>query len=182
MPVSAECYERVALEDPDSRWELHQGRLKEKPAMAYGHNRGLIKLGHQLLDQLDPEEFEVCINTGRVRHTEKNYYIPDLAVVPVAYTQALRERPQLLEVYEQPLPLVVEVWSPSTGDYDQDSKIPTYQRRGDLEIWRLHPYDRSLIAWRRQRDGGYAESTYREGTIEPVALPGVTIDLTLLFA
>lgn len=92
----------------------------------------------------------------------------------------MRGRPGL-EVYEGPLPLVVEVWSPSTGEYDVDTKLPEYQRRGDLEIWRLHPFDRTLIAWRRQPDGSYSESQYTGGTVRPVALPGVAIDLDTLF-
>ena len=75
----------------------------------------------------------------------------------------------------------LEVWSPSTGEYDVNAKVPEYQRRGDLEIWRIHPFDRTLIAWRRQPDGSYIESHYAGGTVKPVALPDVTIDLDTLF-
>jgi Uma2 family endonuclease len=78
------------------------------------------------------------------------------------------------------LPLIVEVWSPSTGDYDFDAKVPIYQQRGDLEIWCIHPYERTLTAWRRQPEGSYEETMYRDGTITPVALPAVTIDLDTL--
>lgn len=63
-----------------------------------------------------------------------------------------------------------------------DEKLPEYQRRGDLEIWRIHPSERTLTAWRREPDGSYAESLYRGGTVHPVALPGVSIDLEALFA
>jgi Uma2 family endonuclease len=77
--------------------------------------------------------------------------------------------------------LVVEVWSPSTGGYDIDAKLPTYRARGDREIWRIHPYERTLTTWRRQPDGSYAETVHRGGTIEPIAVPGVTIDLDALF-
>lgn len=80
-----------------------------------------------------------------------------------------------------PLPLVVEVSSPSTGDYDVDTKLPEYQRRGDLEIWRVHPYDHALTAWRRQPDGSYLEMGHTGGGVRPVALPGVAIDLDALF-
>ena len=80
------------------------------------------------------------------------------------------------------MPLVVEVWSPSTGDFDVAVKLREYQLRGDAEIWLVHPYDRTLTAWRRQTDGGYSETLYREGSIEPVALPGVRIELAALFA
>ena len=87
-----------------------------------------------------------------------------------------------LEVYEEALPLVVEVWSPSTGAYDVEVKLLEYQRRGDLEIWLIHPYERTLTAWIRQPDGAYAEAIYREGVVRPSALPGVEIDLVSLFA
>ena len=80
------------------------------------------------------------------------------------------------------MPLVVEVWSPSTGDYDVETKLQEYQRRGDLEIWRIHPYEQTLTAWRRQPDGSYTETLYRGGRVQPVALPNVTIDLDDLFA
>jgi Uma2 family endonuclease len=76
---------------------------------------------------------------------------------------------------------VVEVWSPSTGDYDVDAKLPVYQQRGDLEIWRIHPYERTLTAWRRQPNGSYQETIHREGVVKPAALPGVAIDLGPLF-
>jgi Uma2 family endonuclease len=76
----------------------------------------------------------------------------------------------------------VEIWPRSTGDYDVEEKLPEYQRRGDLEIWRLHPYERTLTAWRRQPDGSYTETIYTGGVVHPVALPGVAIDLDALFA
>ncbi len=43
------------------------------------------------------------------------------------------------------------------------------------------PYERTLTAWRRRDDGSYSETVYTGGVVEPVALPGVTIDLGLLF-
>ena len=87
-----------------------------------------------------------------------------------------------LEVYETPLPLVVEVWSPSTGQYDVETKLLEYQRRSDAEIWLIHPYDRTLRAWQRQPDGSYREVLHTAGAVRPVALPGVVIDLDTLFA
>jgi Uma2 family endonuclease len=59
--------------------------------------------------------------------------------------------------------------------------VPVYQQRGDLEIWRIHPYERTLTSWIRQADGSYLETTDREGVIHPVALPSVTIDIDELF-
>ncbi len=181
MPVSEQTYRTVVLEDPEGHWELHRGRLREKPAMSFRHNNAIVYLGHQLLNQLDPREFLVRINLGHVRRTDETSYIPDVFVLPTAMIGPDRDRPDVLEVYDDPLPLVVEVWSPATGGYDVDAKLPEYQRRGDLEIWHLHPFERTLTAWRRQADGRYAQSSYRGGRVQPAALPGVAIDLDAVF-
>src|SRR5713101_1769996 len=72
-------------------------------------------------------------------------------------------------------------WSPSTGEYDVEGKLKEYQQRGDAEIWRIHPYERTITAWRRQADGRYTEALYRGGTVPVLSLPGVVIDLATLF-
>ena len=182
MPVSEKTYRRIALEDPSGHWELHCGQLRQKPDMSFEHNYVLTRLFRQLIAQLDERDFDVRANMGHVRRTAENYHIPDVYVVPVELVQRGRSRtPRALEVYASPLPLVVEVWSPSTGDYDVDAKLPEYQRRGDLEIWRIHPFEQTLTAWRRQPDGTYTEVSYRGGIVELVAFPGITIDLDALF-
>jgi Uma2 family endonuclease len=94
----------------------------------------------------------------------------------------IEEQPTRLEAYQEPLPLVVEVWSPSTGCYDVNSKLPEYQRRGDSEIWRIHPVERAITAWRRQSDGNYLEMRFAGGVIELHGLTGIVIDIDLLFA
>jgi Uma2 family endonuclease len=117
---------------------------------------------------------------GQVRGAAENYYIPDVYVIPMDLLLPQRGL-RAVEVSDSPLPLVVEVWSPSTGDYDVDSKLPEYQRRGDLEIWRIHPLEQTLTAWRRQSDGTYTEDRFINGLVRPIALPNVTIDLDTLF-
>ena len=180
MRVSELEYRRIALEDGDRNWELHDGELVEKPPMAFAHSEILEELGHILRSQLGRERYRVRVNMGRVQHTS-SYYIPDLFVLPVEMTASYRESPDALEVYDRPLPLVAEAWSPSTGRYDVEEKLPEYQRRGDLEIWRIHPYERTLTAWRRQPDGSYEGTIHRSGTIRPAALPGVEVALDALF-
>ncbi|MBA2277402.1 MAG: Uma2 family endonuclease [Chloroflexia bacterium] len=182
MLVSQETFERFALDDPIRQWEMHRGQLREKPGMSFDHNDVMVYLGHFLMRQLDRDVYRVRVNAGHVRHQHDSYYIPDVVVIPLADAEHLRNRPDRLEVYDRSLPFVAEVWSPSTGDYDVDGKLPEYQRRGDLEIWRLHPFERTLIAWRRQPDGSYTETTYSGGTVDVASLPGVEIDLDRLFA
>jgi Uma2 family endonuclease len=226
MPVSDHIYKQVALEDPDGHWELACGRLRGKPGMTIEHNDIMATLAEELILQLDRREYRVRTDGPRLRVSGGSYYLPDVCVIPHALVERKRrEAPRELEVYEQPMPLVVEVWSPSPGPaapggrtrsadragvgargfggvpqisssrggagnrrpeqgalaYDVEEKLREYQRRGDLEIWRLHPYERTLTTWRRQPDGGYQESTIRGGAVQPVALPGVTIELGALF-
>jgi Uma2 family endonuclease len=179
--ISGEAYERLALAESDRKWELRDGVLREKPGMTAAHNWLEIELGFLLMSQLDRSNYHVRIDSGRVRRPGATYFIPDVFVVPTDYVIPLLDQQDVLEVYDQPLPLVVEVWSRSTGDYDVEEKLAVYRQRGDLEIWRLHPYERTLTAWRRQPDGSYEQSVYRDGIIRPTALPGVEIDLTALF-
>jgi Uma2 family endonuclease len=181
MTATVQTIEELILRQPDVRWELHEGRLREKPAMAFDHNDAMAKLGHFLLAQLDWSEYTVHVNAGHLKRLERTYYIPDVAVIPLALAAPFRGRFDRAEIYEHPLPLVVEVWSPSTGDYDVDTKVPEYRARGDLEIWRLHPYERTLITWHRQEDGTYVETRYTGGLVRPHGLPDVEIDLAALF-
>jgi Uma2 family endonuclease len=179
--MSEEAYQQFVLTGVDGIWELHDGRLVEKPGMTWEHGDIALELGYHLHHQLDRGEYRVRINEGRVRRSPGSIYIPDVLVVPTAYGEPFRGRPGTLAIFSDPLPLVVEVWSRSTGGYDVDTKLPIYQQRGDLEIWRLHPYERTLTTWVRQPDGTYEETIHRDGIVSPTALPGVTIDLAALF-
>ena len=180
--ISEEAYERLALAETDRKWELRDGHLREKPGMTFAHNWLEMKLGYMLMSQLDWSVYQVRVDAGRVRRPSATSFIPDVFVLPTAYTIPLLERSDILEVYDQPLPLVVEVWSRSTGDYDVEEKLAVYRTRGDLEIWRIHPYERMLTAWRCLPDGSYDETIYRNGVVSSMALPGVEIDLAALFS
>jgi Uma2 family endonuclease len=149
--------------------------------MTFEHGDVTYELGRLLGNQLDRRQFRIAINEWRVWRSDATIFIPDLVVVPIAFIDEFRGQPGKLAIFSQPLPLVVEVWSASTGDYDVDIKIPVYQQRGDLEIWRIHPYERTLTSWVRQPDGSYRKTVYSDGIVTPIALPGVEIDLARLF-
>lgn len=181
MVVSAPTYTELAVTEAGHRLELHDGVLVEKPPMTVGHNRTQRKLGGFFYQQLDLSCYEISINASRVYLPDDTYYIPDLAIVPVAAVEALGEHRDVLEVYAEPLPLVVEVWSPSTGDYDIEGKIPRYQERGDAEIWFIHPFERTITVWQLQTDGSYHQSLHTSGTLEPITLPEIEIEIAALF-
>lgn len=180
-PMSDEAFERLALGDPEGHWELYCGMPRRKPGMTFEHNDISDNLLVILSNQLDRREHRVRSNKGHVRRPERSYFIPDVFVIPRAAFEPKRGHPDALEAYTEPLPLVVEVWSRSTGGFDVTDKLVEYQRRGDLEIWLIHPYERTLTTWWRRPDGGYNQMVIAEGVIRPVALPHVAFDLAVLF-
>lgn len=179
--IGEQTYLDLAASEANRFLELWNGELRMKPSMSYEHNHAMFEIGYILRRQLDRHRFQVRVNAGRLRQAAGNYFIPDVAVIPVDLALAQRDQPGHLETYEAPLPLVVEIWSRSTGDYDITTWLAAYQVRGDAEIWRLHPYERSLVRWIRGSAGTYREDVLTGGTVELVGLPGVTIDLEAIF-
>ena len=59
MPVSAETYERLALEDPDGKWELVCGRLRQKPIMTTEHQDVARSLVEFLVLEVDRRTYKV---------------------------------------------------------------------------------------------------------------------------
>jgi Uma2 family endonuclease len=180
-PMTEAAFRKLALEDPEGHWELYCGHAQQKPGMTADHNVVMHLLARQLWVQLEPETYQVRVNSGHVRRSAESYFIPDVYVTSTEQVRPQRGTGEL-ETFRGPLLLVVEVWSPSTGRFDVATKLREYQERGDLEIWRLHPLEHTLIAWRRQADGTYQESHHAGGTVQPTGLPGVAIDLDALFA
>ena len=178
--ISEQDYRELALNDPDRKWELWDGHLREKPGMTYAHNQVAYDLGFMLSTQLDRSAYRVRVDAGRVHRSGSTYFIPDVFVFPTKLITPRLRRDDVLEVYDQPLPLVVEVWSRSTGTYDVTEKLAIYRQRGDLEIWFIHPIERTLTTWRRQSDGSYREDRYQGGIVPVASLPGVSIDFDAL--
>lgn len=176
MQVSEDAYETIALDDSNEIWELVRGRLRKRPGMTTEHEEVGRRLVRRLNLQLSEDEFTVDKSGARLRISNGSFYVPDVAVIPRSFERRARtERPRRLEVFDDPLPLVVEVWSPSTGVYDVEEKLREYQLRGDLEIWRIHPYQRTLTVWRKQPDQTYVERVYTSGVVQLVALPAAIV-------
>jgi hypothetical protein len=108
MTVSEKTFRRVALEHPSGHWELHCGKLRQKPGMTAAHNNAATNLVLQLGGQLNPSRYRFQLNAGHVRRSADRYYIPNVFVIPTGLLLPLLSSREL-EVYEIPLPLVVEV-------------------------------------------------------------------------
>ena len=183
MAVSEATFRQLSLEDDDAVWELVCGRLREKPAMTHEHGGVATYLAVLLTAALPRSRFRVAVNHARLRLPDGQYFVPDVAVLPAQLFEPRRRQPHMLDEYAAPLPLVAEVWSPSTGGYDARDKLDGYQRRRDEEVWLIDPYALVLRAYRRQPDGSYQARDYGGGDIvEPASLPGVAIALSELFS
>jgi Uma2 family endonuclease len=180
-PMSEAAYHAFVLRTMESRWELHDGVLVEKPGRTWAHGCIVTTLVAGLYWQLDEAEYHVFV-AARARLAPATIYVPDVMVVPDRYGDPFRDRPDLLAIFDGPLPFVAEGWSPLEYGYDVDAKIPIYQQRGDHEIWRIHPFARTVTRWVRQGNGEYDETLHRGGVLSLDALPEVTIDLNTMFA
>ena len=178
--ISEREYRDLAL--GEARLELWDAEPREKPDMSSAHEDISAYLGHLLMNQLDRKVFRVSVNGANARVSGSTYFIPDVVVLPARSVIEFRDDPRHLAAYTDSLPLVVEVWSRTTGTYDFERKLAAYRERGDAEIWYIHPYERTLTVWCRQADGGYTESGFSGGAVPLASLPGVTIDLDELLA
>jgi Uma2 family endonuclease len=143
--MSEQDYEAFVLSGVEGLWELHDGRLVEKPGMSWEHTDTVAELVTLLRNQLDRKQFG-AVAESRVRRPTDTIFTPDVMVVPAASMEQVCGRPGKLAIFPGPLPLVVEVWSVSTGSYDVDTKIPVYMERGDQEIRRIQPYEQTLTS------------------------------------
>ncbi len=103
-------YEEFVFANPDRKWELVEGQLREKPGLSWEHDDIIVSLAILLQLQLDRAAFASRKSTGRSRHSPGTIFIPDLMVVPTRLGENFAADRETCDL-RQPLPLVVEVWS-----------------------------------------------------------------------
>ena len=102
--LSEHEYRKLALTDPDRLWELWDGVPVEKPLMSVAHDGFAFFLGHLLQNQLDRSQYWVNVNGGKTRYTTRNYFIPDVVVIPIALVQPVLHDPRAFNAFAEPLP------------------------------------------------------------------------------
>src|SRR5215217_6266127 len=121
--INEQEYRELALNEADRLWGLWDGVPREKPLMSMKHEDVASYLGAALITQLDRRLYRVNINACRARISPRSYYIPDVVVIPASYKLPFEDDPRAFNAFAGALPLVVEVWSPSTGHYDVATKL-----------------------------------------------------------
>ncbi len=77
--------------------------------------------------------------------------------------------------------LVVEIVSPESGKRDRGEKFEEYERAGVDEYWILDPQRRESLFYVRGEDGLYHNRPPVEGIYSLVALPGLKLEVVLLW-
>lgn len=111
---------------------------------------------------------------------EQNTYVsPDLMYftaerfAQIDPTQMIRVRPDL----------VVEITSPTSGEYDRRTKHRLYADLGVPHYWIVDPERTALAEFVLRLDGNYEERTVAvTGSFEPVLFPGLNINLAAIIA
>ena len=171
----------------DERWELIDGEaFAMSPAPSRRHQEAMVGLVAQIAPQLPGgpcrvyvAPFDVRLPRGAEADAEVDTVVqPDIAVIcdPAKLDAAgCRGAPDW----------IIEVRSPATAARDRLQKRDLYKRHGVAEYWVLDPDGRRLTIHRLDASTGrYAAPTTAkaEGTASPRAVPGVSIDWSLVFA
>jgi Uma2 family endonuclease len=71
----------------------------------------------------------------------------------------------------------VEVWSPSTGDYDATEKVRLYESRLDEETWLLDPRSGTVTSFTLDPGRSCTERRYPRGRVPLAAFTGASVDV-----
>ena len=171
----------------DERWELIDGEaFAMSPAPSRRHQEAVVGLVGQIAPQLRRRPCRVYVAPFDVRlprdaeaDAEVDTVVqPDIAVIcdPSKLDAAgCRGAPDW----------IVEVISPATAARDRVHKRDLYERNGVREYWVLDPDGRRLTIHRLDPSTGRYANPVTEAaarTTSPNAVPGVTIDWSLVFA
>lgn len=168
----------------DERTELIDGTayLREPPAPSRSHQELVGELYYQVRLALEGTSFRAYIAPFDVRLPKDGEAdeLIDTVVQPDVLIVCDLEKLDQRGMRGAP-DWIAEVLSPTTASHDQTVKLRTYERAGVLEVWFVHPSDRTLTVHRLEH-GHYGRPIILElkGLIAIGAVPDVAIDWDLL--
>ena len=166
----------VGLLAPDARVELIEGEIIDMAPIGKEHTSVVDQLTRLLVRGVGDDA--IVRVQGSIRLSQISEPEPDVVLLkprPDFYRSEFASGADSL--------LVIEV-SDTTLRYDRDVKVPFYARHGVPEVWIVDLQNDRLLVYGSPGDGAYArqESLARPQTMLVTALPGVTLELTSVFA
>jgi len=174
-PISAEEYlerERAATQE---RHEYIDGWVIRVSGASIEHNFIVSNLNRELGNQLRETDCRVTTNDLRVAFPSLDKYAyPDV----VAFCGEPELEEEHLDMLYNPT-LIVEVLSPTTGDYDHGKKFSRYRRIDTLQEYLLIAQDAPHVEhYVRQNDGSW-RLTDTDGLDATITLPSIEAELPL---
>lgn len=177
--LSADEYQRLGsagILAPDARVELIEGEVIDMAPIGSRH-WSTVSLLDRLLQRAVADRAIVAVQSS-LRLGQHSEPQPDLALF----------RPRA-DFYASALPvaadtlLIIEV-ADTTARYDREVKLPLYARHGIAELWIVDLEANLLRTFKTPRGDGYVEASDwpAPGLVAISALPGISIDLTGMFA
>ncbi|WP_240776997.1 Uma2 family endonuclease [Nonomuraea basaltis] len=146
-------------------YELFDGSLLVSPAPTRLHQRIIYRL-QRILDDAMPPELEP-LSTVNLLVTDKDYYIPDLVVVPEESTES-----EGLMFSPRDVLLAAEIVSPSTKMRDAGLKTHAYAKAGIPIYWRIEPDEGpTLYVYELDGDRYGPPTAYKGGTVANPTAP-----------
>lgn len=164
----------------DERDELIDGiaYVREPPAPSRFHQELVAELHFQIRLALEGKSCRVYFAPFDVRLPKSGEADDRIDTVVQPDALIVRDLKKLDERGMRGAPdWIAEVLSPGTASHDQIVKLPIYERAGVLEVWLVHPTDRTVTIYRLE-GGRYGRPIILElqGRMAITAIPGVSID------
>lgn len=151
--------------DDGNRYELFNGSLLVSPAPLPLHQRVIRRL-ESILDGASPDELEP-LSTVNLRVGDRDFYIPDLVVVPTESVESVG-----LMFGPADVLLAVEVVSPSTQARDRGFKTEAYAAAGIPVYWRIELSEGSaLYVYRLDGDAYEPPVVHKAGELATLSTP-----------
>ena len=156
------------------RHDLVEGRLAEKPDVAFWHDLLLMHLTHRLVTYVQEHRRGYLVTSNaRLRISEYGGREPDMFLIPEEMFPLVGKN-----LFKGVPPLVVEVVSPSNERTDLVEKRREYAGLGVGQYWIVSLRERRVEIL-GLRDGAYelAESASGDEVFRPSLFPGLEIPL-----
>jgi Uma2 family endonuclease len=162
------------------RYELVEGRLREKPEVAFWHELLLQSLNILIFQYVQQHHLgRVVVSNAKLRISTHGGREPDIFLVPTDQYHLVGKN-----LFKGVPPLVVEILSPSNEREDRVEKRREYAQLGIGEYWIVDFAHRRIEVYRlvRRPDGGndYELADTVEGEMalfRPALFPGLEIPL-----
>lgn len=170
----------------NERWELIQGIAYDlSPAPNTAHQTVSVELSRQIANFLQDKSCRVFIAPFDIRlpKVDETDEIIDTVVQPDI--TVICDPGKIDEKGCRGAPdWVIETLSPYTASHDQVRKLDLYERKGIREYWIVHPVDRIVTIFIREKDGTFGRPRFVEtdGMLPVGILPDLEIDWKPVFA